>query len=141
MGNSEDWSENPLTGNYTSAILLLYEKRATDSQGEATLRKVFEIKMRKVEGGSGNRVVSIWVDKGDAIYNDTSQEYEINGGYPTVANGQADRIAIQPGEMARRLTWGGASDFAKWGISDNPSEFGKLHPNKTYRVSELERMK
>jgi len=95
--------------------------------------------MRKLEGGSGGRSIAIWVEKGDGIYNDTDQEYEISGGYSTVGNGQADRIAIQPREMARKLTRGGPQDFTKWGIG-SPPEFGKVSPNKTYRVSELERL-
>jgi hypothetical protein len=72
--------------------------------------------MQRLHGGSGTRAIAIALHSGDAVLNDTEGEYEINYSYSTVANGGADRIAIQPGEVAWLRSKGGASDFAKWDI-------------------------
>lgn len=72
--------------------------------------------MQRLHGGSGTRAIARVLRPGDAVLNDTQNEYEINYSYSTVANGGADRIAIQPGEVAWLRSSGGASDFAKWDI-------------------------
>ena len=72
--------------------------------------------MKTVSGGSGTRAVSIGLMHGGAVRNDTDQEYEINYGYSTVANGSASKISIAPGEAACRVSSGSARDFAIWEI-------------------------
>jgi hypothetical protein len=68
--------------------------------------------MRILRGGSG----SLFLREGVAIKNDTEKEYEINYSYSTVANGDADRIAIAPGEVAVLHSLGGPRDFTIWKI-------------------------
>lgn len=72
--------------------------------------------MQTLYGGSGTRALSIGLQSGEAVLNDTENEYEVNYGYSTVANGYASRIAIQPGEVAWLRSKGGARDFARWDV-------------------------
>lgn len=67
---------------------------------------------KKLRGGSG----SSWVSKGDYLYNDTPEDYEIHYSYSTVANGSSDRIVLKPGGLARKLTNGSSYDFTLWEI-------------------------
>lgn len=68
--------------------------------------------MRRLSGG-GPRI-PMTPDVG--LENDTPNEYEIHQAYSTVRNGEADRIAIQPGEVAVLLRRGSPHDFAEWAI-------------------------
>lgn len=78
--------------------------------------------MQHLSGGRGGRAISIAINPGTAVINDTNKEFEISGSYSTVANGTASRIAIKPGEVARLNSAGGPRDFARWSIG-RPSEF------------------
>lgn len=74
--------------------------------------------MRHLSGGDGNREITIALYAANAIENDTDQEYEIHYGFDTVANGRADEIMIQPGEIAQRTYAGSAHDFARWKVGE-----------------------
>jgi len=68
--------------------------------------------MRVAYGGNGHLGLAV----GQCVYNNTAEEYVINHGYSTVANGWAEEIAILPGQAARLVRAGGPRDFAAWRI-------------------------
>lgn len=72
--------------------------------------------MKHLSGGSGTRAIVIGMKFHDAVLNDTAEEYEIASAYDTVRSGRAERIAIQPGEIAVRNRKGSAYDFASWSV-------------------------
>ncbi len=78
--------------------------------------------MQHLSGGNGTRAIVIGMKFHDAVINDTAEEYEISYSYDTVRNGRADRVAIQPGEIARRNSKGSAYGFASWSVGQ-PEEF------------------
>lgn len=78
--------------------------------------KKVRIEMRHLEGGDGNRAVSLALMFCRAIENDTDKPYDIHYGYSTVANGRADEIVVNPGEIAYCDFKGSAHSFARWRI-------------------------
>lgn len=74
--------------------------------------------MKRLSGGNGNRQVTLVLYSADAIENDTDKPYDIHYGYSTVANGRADEIIVQPGEIAQMTYAGSAHDFARWKVGE-----------------------
>lgn len=93
--------------------------------------------MRTLHGGNGNRNFCIYVGGHALLVNDTSEPYEVQYGYNTVANGGAPAIILQSGEIAHRYSNGSSRDFAAWEIGDAEEFQGSTLERVT--VSELER--